>query len=102
MGVAPGVEIDHQDGNGLNNQKYNLRICTTAQNGANQRTQSRKKSSRFKGVNWDKDRQKWYAHIKVNQVLKNLGRFSSEIEAAKAYNKAAIIAFGKFAKLNEV
>jgi len=58
-------------------------------------------TSRFKGVSWFERDKKWQVHIKYNGKGKNLGRFSSEIEAATAYNTAATELFGEFARLNE-
>lgn len=100
MNCPKGFEIDHQDHNGLNNQKSNLRICTRNQNQHNQKIQTRIKSSQFKGVYWDKSTKRWPAQIKYNSKRIHLGGFGSEIEAAKAYDKAAKRLFGEFARLN--
>jgi hypothetical protein len=94
---CPGV--DHIDGDGLNNQDTNLRIATQAQNSCNQRPQGGRTSA-FKGVSWDRQRQRWYAHITVNGKMRNLGRHRSEIDAAAAYDAAARAAWGEFAHLN--
>lgn len=96
------LHVDHINGNGLDNRRKNLRICNQSQNNMNQRVQKRKKSSRFKGVTWDKNRSKWMAKIKMNGRHFNLGRFSVEEEAAMAYNKKAEVIFGEFARLNDV
>lgn len=102
MGAKTGEFIDHVDGNGLNNQKCNLRICTIQQNGFNQKKQQRKTSSQFKGVRKKKDVKYWEAYIKINQKWTFLGHHKSEIEAAKAYNRKAQEIFGEFALLNEL
>lgn len=98
----PGFITDHEDGDGLNCQKYNLRYATYLQNGSNKKTpnRKRKKSSLFKGVSWAPDREKWRAMIRVNWKLKQLGGFDSEEAAARAYDAAAKEYFGEFACLN--
>lgn len=88
--------IDHIDHNTLNNQKSNLRIVTHSQNNQNQRMQ-KGKSSKYKGVHWNKEKQKWQARIKINYKIKHLGYFETEDDAYKAYCKAAQISFGEFA-----
>lgn len=101
MGVSdPKVQIDHIDGNPLNNQRNNLRIATNSQNQQNRRKHL-KCSSKYKGVSLDKRRGKWSSYIRIDK-LKFLGYFHSEIEAAKAYNEAAKKYFGEFAKLNNI
>lgn len=100
MNAPKGLEVNHWDHDGLNNQKYNLIIATHKQNGAYQQKQIRPTSSQYKGVYWNKDKKKWHSRIELNKISKHLGYFDDEIEAAKAYDKAASIHFGEFAKLN--
>lgn len=99
LGVTDGVEVDHKDGNGLNNTRDNLRVCTRTQNMRN--TRKRRSLSKFKGVAFQKDRPKtpWMAGIFCGKKF-NLGRYATEEEAAKAYDAAAAEFFGEFAKLN--
>lgn len=59
-------------------------------------------SSKYKGVTWYKEREKWMVRININKKHIFLGYFESEIEAAKAYNDAAIKYYGEYARLNEV
>ena len=59
-------------------------------------------TSRFKGVCWHKKAGKWQAKIQHNFVRIRLGLFSSEEDAARAYNRKAKELFGEFAKLNEI
>lgn len=98
-GFSPTVEVDHDDGDGLNNQRLNLRESTHSQNLANRGPQLNNTSG-YKGVTWDKARGKWQASIKVRGQRLNLGRFEMKIDAARAYNEAALQHFGEFAYLN--
>jgi len=92
-------EADHRNGNGLCNKQNNLRIVTHAQNLHNQRPQ-KNCSSVYKGVCWKKQYAKWRAQIKKNKQETFLGYFDNEIDAAKTYDKAAKLFFGKFAQTN--
>jgi hypothetical protein len=99
-----GKLIDHVDGNGLNNTRENMRSCTVRQNTCNSRKRSKNMSSVFKGVTWDSWTDRWMARIKIeegtNRGYRNLGRFSSEKEAALAYDAVALQVFGQFACVN--
>lgn len=84
--------VDHVNGNGLDNRRSNLRICSQQQNTRNQTNLRKNKSSQFKGVTFDKSRNKWIAMICLgNKKYKNLGRFESEEEAASVYDEYARI-----------
>lgn len=87
---------DHIDGNGLNNQRANLRPATLAQNQYNKRSLGGR--SAFKGVHWQQGA--WVARISKNGVRLHLGRFPTEVEAALAYDQAAREHHGEFARLN--
>lgn len=90
--------VDHEDGDGLNNQRHNLREANCYQNAQNRnRTRG---SSRFKGVNWDAQRGAWRAQIVAFGVKKTIGRYTTEAAAARAYDKAARVLHGEFAKTN--
>jgi hypothetical protein len=93
------AEVDHQDGNGLNN----LRDVTHAQNMGNARKRHGT-TSRFKGVYWSQRKGsaqgRWQAQIGVNHGTRYLGRFDNEEDAARAYDAAALEAWGEFARLN--
>lgn len=93
-------EVDHINGDGLDNRRDNLRICTHSKNGMNRRKHRTKTSSRFKGVSFFKPLQKWRAEITIRPNRYYLGVFADEVEAAKAYDRAAIEKFGEFAHLN--
>lgn len=96
----PGdMEVDHINGNPLDNRRCNLRICTHTQNLANSRKRAGC-SSRYKGVWWDSNRRKWQAYIRSASKRIHLGRFNTEEAAAAAYDQAALEYFGEFARLN--
>lgn len=97
---AEGLQVDHIDGDGLNNRRSNLRVGTVSQNQANRRTAFG--ASRFKGVNREKRGKPWRAAIKVNGRKIHLGAFEDEAEAARAYDQAALEYFGEFACTNEM
>lgn len=101
MNPGHGYEVDHQDGDGLNNQRSNMRICTSSQNKANQKVRSDNVSG-FKGVSWDKSREKWLAQTHYKGKYKYIGRFANKLEAVNAYNTTVIELFGDFAKVNRV
>lgn len=90
-------EVDHKDGNSMNNQRANLRPCLMCKNRQNM-SLSRRNTSGFKGVT--KFREKWRARIVVDKEEKRLGVFNSAIEAAIAYNDAALKYHGEFSNLN--
>lgn len=100
LGVTDSrVSIDHIDGNGLNNRRDNLRICTSKQNRQNCR--SFHGTSKYKGVSLNRCG-KWKAKIGMDDGSIYLGLFDIEEEAAIAYNEAAKKHFGEFARLNEI
>jgi hypothetical protein len=84
MGLAIGDprEVDHRDGDPLNNRRSNLRVVTSAQNAQNLAATLR--SSRYRGVDWHKPRKRWRARATVGGVVHHLGHFSSEEQAAEA------------------
>lgn len=99
LSVPSDMHVDHRDGNGLNNQRYNIRPCTQAENNRNARLRI-DNSSGFKGVGWHNQRNKWVAYIRQDGRLKHLGLFATAEEGARAYDAAAREIFGEFAWLN--
>lgn len=91
-------EIDHRDGNGLNNRLSNLRICNRKQNCHNMRKIYGK--IKYKGVSTMKNSPKYRSYINPNKKQIHLGCFNTPEEAAIAYDNAAIKYFGGFAYLN--
>lgn len=101
MNCPLGMVVDHIDGNGLNNQRSNLRLATTAENSRNSRI-SKRNTSGYKGVYFHSRDKKWIARIKVNVKYKVICYTKNVIEAAIAYNKAALEYYGQFASLNVI
>lgn len=99
MDCPKNMVIDHINGNGLDNRKSNLRICTRGQNLANQRI-SRANTSGYRGVCWHKGCKKWASQIKTNNKQRCLGFYDNIIDAAIAYDNAALKYFGEFAYQN--
>lgn len=98
MGAPEGMQVDHIDGNGLNNTRENLRLCTRAENQFNRACSGGK--SKYKGVSLHRNGKKWRAQIWFADKRVDLGLFIDEEDAARAYDEAARRLFGQFARLN--
>jgi hypothetical protein len=99
LGIPVDLQVDHRDMNTLNNQRPNLRAATRAQNNGNRRSH-RGSTSRYKGVFWSGQAEKWQARIIVDSRQVHLGLFVDEAAAARAYDAAAREHFREFARLN--
>ena|SRR3990167_6595245 len=96
-----GLFTDHINGDRLDNRRENLRMATNQQNKANEGLR-KTNTSGYKGVTWDKDREKWMAQIMFGGKHIWIAHCKTRQEAAKKYDQAAINYFGSFAKLNFV
>jgi hypothetical protein len=100
--LLKGEQVDHKNHDTLDNTDENLRVVSCQGNLRNQRVQRKTKSSKYKGVSWHDQNSKWQAYIRINRKYKYLGYFTDEVDAAIAYNEAAIMNFGEHASLNVV
>ena len=99
LNAKDNQEVDHRNHNTLDNRIQNIRLCTSAQNKQNSKP-FKNSSSKYKGVHFLKLVEKWGVQICCEKVKYNLGYFTSEIEAAKAYDAKALELFGEFAYCN--
>jgi len=99
LGAPKDMDVDHIDGNGLNNQRSNLRLATRSQNMGNSKKHV-DNSSGAKGVTWSRDKKKWEARIRCGHRRMHIGYFANIEDAAHAYDAKARELFGEFARLN--
>lgn len=109
IGLGSKIHLDHIDGNGLNCRSHNIRVATNTQNAQNSRKLGKNTTSKYKGVTWKKRDKKWEVRIQSQGQKIYIGTFESEIingvdegelRAARAYDEAAKLHFGSFARLN--
>lgn len=98
LNLNDDIHVDHRDGNGLNNQRLNLRTATRAQNMSNRGAQRDNKSG-FKGVLKTRSG-RWQAAIRCRRAYYYIGLFDDPVQAAKAYDGKALELHGEFAYLN--
>lgn len=98
-GDPVGLEVDHIDGDTLNNRKQNLRAATKSQNSQNVSKHFDGKA-KYKGVSWGKSNSKWQAQIKANGVRHHLGYFLTQEDAKAAYDAASARLHGDFGKVS--
>ncbi|MBN2591864.1 MAG: hypothetical protein JXA81_00045 [Sedimentisphaerales bacterium] len=98
--VPDDLYVDHINHHGWDNRKANLRPATAADNARNARYPKINTTSKYRGVWYNRQTKKWRVTIVVNRRRKQLGYFRDEIDAARAYDKAAKHYYGQFAILN--
>ena len=98
--VAEGMVVDHINHDGMDNREANLRAETHSQNMYHRKKRSGTTQSKYKGIYWRKKNLKWQALITFEKKRIYLGYFRNEIDAAKAYDRAARKYHGEFASLN--
>lgn len=98
LDAPKGLQVDHINGDRLDNRRSNLRICTRTQNMQNRRNLMNQQTG-FKGV-CRNGRGRYVARITVNYVCYYVGSSTDDFEAAAMYDAAAIQLFGQFANLN--
>ncbi len=99
--VDEKVHVDHGNGNTLDNQKHNIRGCTHKDNVRN-RGITKRSTCGYKGVFYEKAAKKWRAQLNKDGKKIHLGLFEFIEDAAKAYNAAALIHHGEFARINQL
>ena len=98
--VPQGLVVDHINHDGMDNRRANLRAATRAQNIRNRKKFAKSSGSKYKGIYFRKNTRKWEVLITFERKKIFLGCFRSEIDAAKAYDRAAMKYHGEFASLN--
>ena len=95
LSAPQGMQVDHINGNKLDNRRYNLRLCSNSQNGFNRKAY-KTNTSGYKGVYFCKQKNKWIAQLSVNGRHISVGAFMSAKDASIAYNKKAKEVHGRF------
>jgi len=100
LNCPKGLQVDHINGNKLDNRKSNLRIVEEKYNHLNIAKRCTNKSG-HKGVDWRPEKQKWRARINLHKKAYSLGHYDNIVDAIEAYNKAAKILYGKYERIEK-
>ena len=100
MNPPNNMVVDHINHNPLDNRKSNLRVCSIQQNNMNKQSQRRNTTSQYKGVYWQKQRNKWQVQIRINGKLNYIGLYNDELTASIEYDKKALLYYGVYACIN--
>ena len=98
--VPDGMIVDHINRNSLDNRRENLRAATQKQNVWNRKFIRKRGKTRYNGIRWDKNKEKWQVRLTINGRRKSFGYYADEIEAAKVYDRVAKKYRGEYACLN--
>jgi len=98
--VGDGMVVDHINHDGMDNRSGNLRAASHSENMYHRKKRSGTKHSKYKGICWRKKNRKWQVQITFEKKRIYLGSFRNEIDAARAYDRAAMKYHGEFASLN--
>lgn len=96
---SKGMDVDHINGDTLDNRRENLRICTRSQNKMNGNLY-KNNTSGYKGIYWNKRKEKWHIHLTVNQKDRHIGYYETLEEAINARNVAVKKFHGEFARID--
>ncbi|MHC4185837.1 MAG: HNH endonuclease [Planctomycetota bacterium] len=95
-----GMIVDHINRNSVDNRRVNLRAATQKQNVWNRKFARKRGRTRYNGIRWDKNKEKWQVRLTIDGRRRSFGYYADEIEAAKAYDRAARKYRGEYAFLN--
>lgn len=98
--IPDSPQVDHKDGDGLNNCRHNLRRSNARLNQGNRQSLNTNNTSGYHGVHWDTVKQKWKAQIRYKRQTISLGYYHDPVDGAKAYDAAARRFFGEHACQN--
>ena len=103
IGATKKQQVDHINQNKLDNRRSNLRISTQSENGINRKKFKRDSSSKYKGVSWYKHSNPgWVASTRLKGKMIYIGKYKTQKDAARAYNKKVTELFGNFACINKL